>query len=322
MSRFLITGGAGFIGSHLVEHVLQQGHSVRVIDNLATGRRENLAPFLSDIDYHEADLRDADSVQQAIKGVEVVLHQAALPSVPRSIKNPIESHEVNVTGTLNLLIAARDAGVKRLVYAASSSAYGNLDVPVKHEDLSTTPISPYGCAKLSAEQYCRVFYETYGLETVSLRYFNVFGPRQNPYSAYTGVMAIFIPRMLNGEAPIIFGDGSATRDFTYIRNNVEANMLAVSASEAPGEVINIACGTSASILDIVEGINRALGTSIQPEFQDPRPGDIRHSLASVEKAKRILGYEPLVSLEEGIAHTVEWYREEMKSSGGGLPATT
>lgn len=311
MASYLVTGGAGFIASHLIERLLELGHEVSAIDNFATGRRENLAPFLDRIRFHEIDLRDADAVLQATQGVDYVLHQAALPSVPRSIAHPAECHEVNVTGTLNVLLAARDVGVKRVVYAASSSAYGDAIEAIKSEDLLPNPISPYGCAKLAGEYYCRAFYRSYGLETVCLRYFNVFGPRQNPYSPYTGVMAIFIPLMLRGERPTIFGDGSATRDFTYIRNNVEANLLAAEAVDAAGETINIACGARRSVLETVEIINRLLGTRIEPIFAPPREGDIKNSLAAIEKAERLLNYKPVVSFEEGVAQTVEWYRAEL-----------
>lgn len=312
MARFVVTGGAGFIGSHLVEHLLGEKHEVAVIDNFATGLRENLQPFMDRITLHEIDLRNAPAVEDAMKGADYVLHQAALPSVPRSVIDPLESHEVNATGTLNLLVAAKNAGVKRLAYAASSSAYGDTLEPVKHEGLMPQPISPYGVSKLACEQYCFAFYRCYGLETVCLRYFNVFGPRQNPNSPYTGVMAIFIPLMLQGKRPTIFGDGSASRDFTFIRNNVHANMLAIAAEKAPGEVVNIACGESYTMLDIVQSINKILGTNIEPIFAPPRPGDIKDSCASVEKAGRVLGYKPLVRFEDGLAETIEWYRKQLK----------
>ncbi|MFB3786914.1 MAG: SDR family oxidoreductase [bacterium] len=312
MARFMVTGGAGFIGSHLVEQLLQDGHEVVVIDNFSTGLRENLDLFRDRITLHEIQLEDGPAVARAMEGVDYVLHQGALPSVPRSVKNPLETHEANVTGTLNVLLAARDHGVKRLVYAASSSAYGDSHEPDKHEKIPPRPISPYGVSKLAGEYYCLAFYETYGLETVCLRYFNVFGPRQNPHSPYTGVMAIFIPLMLQGNQPTIYGDGIQTRDFTYIQNNVMANLRAVTAERAPGEVINIACGHSCSVLGIVEAINRILGTSIEPRFAPPRPGDILHSRASIDKAREILNYEPAVDLEEGLRRTIEWYRKKLK----------
>lgn len=311
MAKAVVTGGAGFIGSHLVDRLLAEGFDVAVVDNLSTGRAENLRDARDRIEFHEIGLEDPDGVKKAVEGADYVFHQAALPSVPRSVKNPLESHHNNVTGTLNLLIAARDAGVKRLVYAASSSAYGDADAEAKTETLAPKPISPYGVTKLAGEHYCKAFYESYGLETVSLRYFNVFGPRQNPYSAYTGVLAIFIPNMLRGGRPVIFGDGSATRDFTYIENNVNANLLAMTASGAPGETFNIACGSSVSVLDIAEAINRALGTRLEPVFEPPRKGDILHSLADIQKARDVLGYEPKVDFEQGLAKTIEWYRGEL-----------
>ncbi|RJP19428.1 MAG: SDR family oxidoreductase [Candidatus Omnitrophota bacterium] len=310
MARFVVTGGAGFIGSHLVEHLLSENHEVCVIDNFSTGLRANIQPFLNRIALHEIDLRDADAVKWAMDGAEYVLHQAALPSVPRSVRNPRESHDVNATGTLNVLVAAKDAGVKRLIYASSSSTYGNTNELYKHEGLISQPISPYGVAKTCGEFYCKAFYESYGLETVSLRYFNVFGPRQNPDSPYTGVMAIFIPLMLKDQPPTIYGDGSATRDFTFIKNNVHANLLAVSAEKAAGETMNIACGESYSVLDVVQTINRILGKSIEPIFAPPRAGDIKHSCAFIEKAGMILNYKPLVSFEEGMAETIAWYRQK------------
>ncbi|MBD3266653.1 SDR family NAD(P)-dependent oxidoreductase [bacterium] len=311
MAKILVTGGAGFIGSHIAGHASQQGHDVIVVDNFETGRKENLDSFLDKVTFHQLDIRDNDAVKNVMNGVEYVFHQAALPSVPRSVEKPLESNEHNVTGTLNILTAAKDAGVKRVVYAASSSAYGDQEAKEKSEDLIPKPLSPYGVAKLTGEYYCKAFYETYGLETVSLRYFNVFGPRQNPFSAYTGVMAIFIPQMLKGQRPTIFGDGYHTRDFTFIQNNVEANMLAMTADGAAGEMFNIACGDSQTILQIVETINQVLGTNLEPIFADPRPGDIKHSCAAVEKAKRILHYTPSVTFEEGVARTIAWYREEL-----------
>lgn len=311
MTRYLITGGGGFIGSHLAERLANENHDVIVIDNFCTGRRENIEGFADRITLHNLDLMETGDLPRIMEGVDYVFHQAALPSVPRSLENPIESHHANVTVTLKVLNAAKDAGVKRVVYAASSSAYGDVEVDYKHEGLPPNPLSPYGAAKLSGEYYCQAFYHSFGLETVSLRYFNVFGPRQNPYSAYTGVLAIFIPLMLKGERPTIFGDGSVTRDFTYVENNVEANLLAATADGAPGETMNIACGKRYSLVEIVDGINQALGTNIEPKFADPRPGDIKHSLASIEKAERILRYKPQVSFEEGLERTIAWYRDEL-----------
>jgi len=311
MARMLVTGGAGFIGSHLAERFLNEGHEVVVVDNFVTGRRENIQDFKNRIDLHEIDIRNGEAMKTAMEGVDCVFHQAALPSVPRSVKNPFESHDINSTGTLSTLVAARDAGVRRVVYAASSSAYGDVEEPAKYEDLPPRPISPYGAAKLTGEYYCRVFSAVYGLETVCLRYFNVFGPRQNPNSPYTGVMALFIPAMLRGERPKIYGDGTATRDYTYIDNDVDANVLAATAEGISGEVLNVACGGRVSVLQVVEAINKVLGTSIEPQFCDPRPGDILHSSADISKARRLLKYEPQIDLEEGIRRTVEWYRKEL-----------
>ena len=311
MTRVVVTGGAGFIGSHLVEHLLAQGCQVAVIDNFSTGRRENLQPFWSQVVLHELDLQNLPAVRQAVEGVEYVFHQAALPSVPRSLANPLETHQANATSTLNLLIAAKDAGVKRVIYAGSSSAYGDTNALVKTEDLLPQPISPYGVTKLTGEHYCRAFYECYGLETVTLRYFNVFGPRQDPRSAYTGVMALFIPQMLQDQPPTIFGDGSATRDFTFVKNNVHANGLAMTEPAAAGEVLNIACGRSIRVIEIVEAINRILGKNLQPRFAPARPGDIQHSCSSIAKAQRVLHYQPLVDFEEGLRETIAWYRREL-----------
>ncbi|MDX9755345.1 MAG: SDR family oxidoreductase [bacterium] len=311
MAKIVVTGGAGFIGSHIADFAQNEGHEVHVIDNLLTGRIENLESFCDSITFHEIDLRDIDKVKAAFEGADYVFHQAALPSVPRSVEHPDESNDHNVNATLNVLIAAKDCEVKRVVYAASSSAYGEQEGAFKIETMLPCPISPYGVTKLVGEHYCQAFYHTYGLETVCLRYFNVFGPRQNPFSAYTGVMAIFIPLMLKGQRPTIYGNGSQTRDFTFIQNNVHANMLAMTAEAAPGEVFNIACGENQTVLQIVETINKILGTQIEPIFAEARTGDIKHSCASVEKAKTLLGYTPLVSFEEGVARTIEWYKKEL-----------
>ena len=307
MSKYMVTGGAGFIGSHLAEHLLSEGHEVVVVDNFATGHAHNVAPFASSIDMREIDIRDADAVADAMQGVEYVFHQAALPSVPRSIDNPRESNEVNVNGTLNILIAARDAGVKRVVFAGSSSAYGDVAEEFKREDMRPRVKSPYAAAKVAAENYCLVFNEVYDLETVVIRYFNVFGPRQDPNSAYAAVIPLFATAMLDDARPIVNGDGTQSRDFTFIANVVSGNMLAMHAEKAPGEVFNIACGDRITLLQLIEQLNKLLGKSIEPEFGPPRPGDIMHSRAAIDKARELLKYEPLVNFDEGLARTLSYY---------------
>lgn len=316
MAVYVVTGGAGFIGSNIVKRLVKDGHRVRVVDNLLTGRRENLQEVRDDIEFVEGDIRDGQLLARLFKGADYVLHQAALPSVPRSVKDPVASHEANITGTLQVLIAARDAGVKRVVYAASSSAYGDTPVLPKVETMAPNPLSPYAVTKLAGEYYCRVFYHVYGLETVSLRYFNVFGPRQDPNSQYAAVIPRFITAMLKGEAPVIFGDGEQTRDFSYIDNVVEANLLACQAPGAAGEVFNIACGESISLNDLVKELNHILGTDIKPVYTNPRPGDVRHSLADISKAGKILGYKPQINWREGLRRTVEWYRSGVEDGGG------
>jgi len=309
--RILITGGAGFIGSNLVRALLDAGGDVRVIDNFATGKRENLADVAAEIDLVEGDIRDLETVERAMNGVNVVLHQAALPSVPRSVKDPIPSNEVNVTGTLNILVAARNAGVRRLVYASSSSAYGeNPELP-KHEGMPNDPLSPYAVSKLTAEQYCRVFYRVYGLETVALRYFNVFGPRQDPGSQYSAVIPLFIGWLKRGEAVHIDGDGEQTRDFTYIDNVIRANLLAANVPDVGGEVFNVACNGRISIKELAMKLAEIISPDAPfvPIYGEPRPGDVKHSLASIDKAKDLLGYEPVMTFEDGLKRTVEWFRE-------------
>ena len=303
--RYLVTGGAGFIGSHIVDELVRRGETVRVLDNLATGKRENLADAWDRIEFIEGSLTDPATVQRAMQGVNYVLHQGALPSVPRSVADPATSHEVNVTGTVNVLIAARDAGVQRLVYAASSSAYGNSPTLPKCEDMPTNPLSPYAVSKLAGEHYCRAFHQVYGLETVCLRYFNVFGPRQDPKSQYAAVIPRFIEMMRRGEPPTIYGDGSQSRDFTYVANVVQANLLAATAPGAAGRVVNVACGQRHTLLDLVAALNRLLGTDLEPAFQPDRAGDVKHSLADIGAAKELLGYEMLVPFEEGLRRTVE-----------------
>jgi len=307
---YLVTGGAGFIGSNTVGRLLELGERVRVLDNFATGKRHYLFPLQDRVELIEGDIRYLNVVQEATKGVDYVIHMAALPSVPRSIRTPIESNDVNVSGTLNVLIAARDLGVKRVVYGASSSAYGNTEVLPKTEDMAALPLSPYAVNKFAGELYCRVFHQVYGLEAVSLRYFNVFGPRQDPMSQYSAVIPKFIGAALAGQSPTIFGDGEQSRDFTFVENVVEANLLACQADGASGETINIACGTRVTLNELAHMIGRIVGTDAKPTYQPQRTGDVRHSLADIGKAARILGYQPKIGLEEGLRRTVDWLREQ------------
>ncbi|HLI26648.1 MAG TPA: SDR family oxidoreductase [Chloroflexota bacterium] len=311
----LVTGGCGFIGSHLVAALLARGHRVRVLDNLATGSRENLAGLAADVELLVGDLTDPECVRRAVQGCEVVFHQAALASVARSVEAPLPTHAANATGTLALLHAARAAGVRRVIYAGSSSAYGDSAVLPKHEDLPPQPLSPYAAAKLAGEHYCAAFARSYGLETLTLRYFNVFGPRQDPASEYAAVVPRFITAMLRGQAPVIYGDGRQTRDFTYVDNVVEANLLAMEAPRADGAVFNVACGTRYSLLDLVDRLNAILGTTLAPRHAPARPGDVRHSQASIARAQEQLGYRVRVSFEEGLARTVAWYRERLALAG-------
>jgi len=306
----LVTGGAGFIGSHLVRALIGVGRKIRVLDDFSTGKRENLADVLEQIELVEGDIRDRTTVEAAIRDTDVVFHQAALPSVPRSIEDPIASNEVNVTGTLNVLVAAERAGVRRVVYASSSSAYGaNPELP-KREEMTPNPLSPYAVSKLTAEQYGRVFYRIYGLETVALRYFNVFGPRQDPESPYSAVIPKFIGWLERGESPRIEGDGEQTRDFTYVDNVVRANLLAAEAPNVGGEVFNIACNGRVSINELATKLSEMISPNapIQAIHEEARPGDVKHSLASIDKAERILGYAPVVGFDEGLKRTVEWFR--------------
>ena len=307
--RYLVTGGAGFIGSHLVEQLLSAGHEVAVVDNFSSGRRENIAPFLDKVELVEGSIVDPAVCARAVSGVDVVLHQAARPSVPRSIADPVATHDACNTGTLNMLVAARDAGVKRFVYAGSSSAYGNTPELPKHEAMVARPRSPYAVAKLAGENYCRAFHATYGLETVALRYFNIFGPRQDPNSQYAAVIPKFIVSALRGESPMIFGDGEQTRDFTYVANAVRANLLAAEApSDACGEVYNVGCGDRVTLNELWQRIRAATGAQVEPKYEPTRAGDVRDSLASLERTKAAIGYAPLVSLDEGIRRTIESLR--------------
>lgn len=307
--KYLITGGAGFIGSNIVEELLNRNETVRVLDNFSTGKRENLSQYIDTIELIEGDIRSYHIVAEAVDGMDIILHQAALPSVPRSIKDPITSDEVNVGGTLNILEAARDANIKRIVYASSSSIYGdNVELP-KHEDMIPNPLSPYTVSKLAAENYCRVFSRIYNLESVCLRYFNVFGPRQDPNSQYSAVIPKFIQAMLNDKAPVIFGDGTQTRDFTYVANVVEANLLAATAECDSGIVLNCACNERTELNRLVFELNALLGKDIEPVYVASRPGDVMHSFASVEKAKSTIKYAPKVDFKDGLRRTIEWYTE-------------
>ena len=308
--RALVTGGAGFIGSHIVRRLLGAGYEVRVIDNLATGRLSNLEEVFDDIEFFEADICDVEALPEIVSGCDAVVHLAALPSVPRSIANPAASHEVNASGTLNLLVASREAGVQRLVFASSSSIYGAARELPKREDMRPLPISPYAVSKLAAESYCRSFYEVYGLETVALRYFNVFGPRQNPWSEYAAVVPKFIAAFQNNESPVIFGDGEQSRDFTYIENVVNANIAALKTPGIGGRVYNIACGRGVSLNEIASHLKEELGAVVDVEHGPERLGDVRHSLADISQARADLGYEPSVSLSEGIRRTVEYFKAE------------
>ncbi len=307
MASYLVTGGAGFIGSHLTEALVRRGETVRVVDSLITGKRENLA-HVGAVDFVEGDLADAAVAASAVRGIDYVLHQAAIPSVPRSVQDPLTSNRANITASLSLLVAARDAGVKRLVYAGSSSAYGDTPTLPKREDMPTNPLSPYALQKLVGEQYCQMFTRLYGFETVSIRYFNVFGPRQDPGSPYSGVISLFSAALLDGRQPIIYGDGEQTRDFTYVANVVDGVLRACAAREASGEVINVATGGRISLNDLLHVMNSIVGTNIEPIYQAARSGDVRNSQADITKAQTILGYSPTVGLEEGLRHTVEWFR--------------
>jgi nucleoside-diphosphate-sugar epimerase len=308
MGLYLITGIGGFIGSSL--ELLRRGEQVRGVDNFSTGKKENLSGILDKIDFREADILDLDAMKLAAQGVDYVLHQAAIPSVPKSVQDPIGSNRANIDGTVNVLVAARDAQVKRVVYAASSSAYGDTPSLPKHEEMTPDPISPYAVAKLASERYMISFYRCYGLETVSLRYFNIFGPRQDPSSPYSGVLAKFITLMLRGEQPTIFGDGEQSRDFTYIDNAVEANLLACKApaQQAAGKVFNVATGHRATLNQTFKLLQAITSYSGSPVYAEERGGDIQHSLADISKAEAALGYLPKVDFEEGLRRTVEWYR--------------
>jgi nucleoside-diphosphate-sugar epimerase len=309
MAKYLVTGGAGFIGSHLSEELVRRGHRVRVVDSLITGNRGNLA-HVPGVEFMHGDLAEPGVAERAVSGMDYVLHQAAIPSVPRSVKDPVTSNRANVTATLNVLVAARDAGVKRLVYAGSSSAYGNTPTLPKHEGMPTSPLSPYALQKLVGEQYCQMFTQLYGFETVTTRYFNVFGPRQDPSSPYSGVISLFSTALLEGRRPTIYGNGEQTRDFTYVANVVDGVLRACEAPGVAGEMMNVATGGRISLNDLLRTMNRLLGTDIQAIYQDERAGDVRDSQADISKAEKLLGYKPTVSLDEGLRRTLEWCRTE------------
>jgi nucleoside-diphosphate-sugar epimerase len=307
MSLYLVTGGAGFIGSHLCEELVRRGERVRVVDSLVTGKRANLA-HLSGVEFIEGDLADLDVARRSVAGVEYVLHQAAIPSVPRSVSDPITSNRSNIDATLNILVAARDAGVERLVYAGSSSAYGDTPTLPKHEGMPTNPLSPYALQKLVGEQYLAMFTRLYGLDTVTIRYFNVFGPRQDPSSPYSGVISLFISALAEGRQPVIYGDGGQTRDFTYVANVVDGVLRACHAPGIAGEMMNVATGGRISLNDLLSTLCAILGVTTQAVYQEPRAGDVRDSQADIGRARRLTGYEPIVDLREGLERTMAWYR--------------
>jgi len=311
MARYLVTGGAGFIGSHLVEELVTRGESVRVLDDFSTGKRENLEPWLDRIEVIEGGVEDQEVCKKAVQGVEFVLHQAALSSVPRSVKNPLATNTSNVTGTLNLLWAGKGAGLTRFVCAGSSSVYGESEILPKEENMTPTPCSPYAVSKLVKEHYCKVFYRLYGLETVVLRYFNVYGSRQDPDSPYAAVIPAFAQCLVRGRRARIYGDGEQSRDFTYVKDCVQANLRACTAAEAAGEVVNIASGKRITITDLYNRIGGLLGKRDRPTYEAPRSGDVRHSLADITKAKKLLGYEPRYTIDQGLQDAIQWYEENL-----------
>jgi nucleoside-diphosphate-sugar epimerase len=317
MAHYLVTGGAGFIGSHLTEELIRRGHDVRVADSLITGKRSNIA-HLNEVEFLEGDVADLEFARRAASGCEYVLHQAAIPSVPRSVKDPISSNRANVDGTLNMLVASRDAGVKRLVFAGSSSAYGNTPTLPKHEGMPTSPLSPYALQKVIGEQYLQMFTRLYGLETVTIRYFNVFGPRQDPSSPYSGVISVFATALLQNRPPTIFGNGEQTRDFTYVANVVDGVLRACEAPKANGQIINVATAGRISLNQLFETMKRLIGATVEPVYAETRAGDVSDSQADITLARELLGYEPIVSFEDGLERTVDWYRtmEPAVSSAG------
>jgi nucleoside-diphosphate-sugar epimerase len=313
MANTLVTGGAGFIGSHVATRLVELGHRVRVLDDFSTGRRENLAHLEGKTELLEADIRNPQVCMRACEGIDFVFHHAAIPSVPKSIDDPQASHDANVNGTFNILRAAARQKVRRVIYAGSSSVYGDIEESPKHEGLRPAPLSPYAVQKLTGELYCTAFYHCWGLETITLRYFNVFGQRQDPHSTYAAVMPAFVTAILRGEPPTVFGDGEQTRDFTCIDNVVHGNMLAMQAKETHGEAVNVACGDEISVNEVIAVINRLLGTGATARHVDPRPGDVRHSRADVRLAKTVLGFEPVVGFEEGLRRTIDYYRSMVEA---------
>ncbi|HUT45811.1 MAG TPA: SDR family oxidoreductase [Sedimentisphaerales bacterium] len=311
MEKFLVTGGAGFIGSNICKRLVSQNCFVRVVDNLLTGKKSNLAGVIDKIEFIQADMGDSEVAQSAMKDIDVVLHEGALPSVPVSIDNPAATHKHCVDATFTLLLAARDAGIKRFVYAASSSAYGDAPTSPKVETMPASPLSPYAVAKLTGEYYCSVFYKIFGLETVSLRYFNVFGPQQDPASQYAAAIPAFVTAILKDEPPTIYGDGEQSRDFTYIDNVVDANLLAARAKRTQGEVVNIACGQAVTVNEIIDMINNLLGKNVKPKYVAPRPGDVKHSLADITLAEKLIGYKSKVPFKQGLQLAIEWYRDNL-----------
>ena len=310
MAKYLVTGGAGFIGSHITEELVKRGEKVRVLDNFLTGKRENLTPFLTGIDLIEGDIRDYSLCQKAVKGIDYVLHQAALPSVPRSVSDPITSNEINITGTLNMLTASKDEEIKSFVFASSSSVYGDDQRLPKKEGNEGSPLSPYALGKQTGEQYCRIFSQLYGFNTISLRYFNIFGPRQDPFSQYAAAIPNFITKILKNEKPIIYGDGEQSRDFTFVSNVVEANLLASQAQNVSGETLNIACGARTTVNSLINAIKSILEIDIPSEYTNPRPGDVRHSHADISSAVEKLNYKPLITFKEGLEKTISWYKDQ------------
>jgi nucleoside-diphosphate-sugar epimerase len=313
MSTYLVTGGAGFIGSNIIGELVRRGETVRALDNLATGHIENLAPVRQKIQWHEADIRNLESIRPDFEGVDYVIHLAAIPSVPRSVADPLTSNSANIDGTLNVLLAARDAGAKRVVFSASSSAYGDHPALPRVESQEPRPLSPYALTKLTGEYYCRIFTRVYGLQAVSLRYFNIFGPHQSPDSPYSGVLSLFISAYMNGKAPTIFGDGEQSRDFTYVENAVDATLRACTAPDASGQVINVGTGERHTLNETIKILDRIFGRQVTPRYDAPRAGDVKHSHADISLARKLLGYEPGVRFEEGLNKTVSWFRSNLTS---------